>query len=74
MTITPEIEETIDALIQRWIPEGRDSYLHIEPRPYMKEMIVKLLLNSTIPPKLNYVTAIVRNWRVFLMKRFGTLN
>lgn len=74
MNITPEIEETIDSLIERWIPEGKDRYFHIEPRPYMKDMIMTLLTKNTIPPKLGYVSAIIKNWRHFLEKRFGTLN
>lgn len=74
MVVTPEIEETIDTLIERWVPSGQDKFLHIKPRLYMKEMIIHLLETNTIPPTLNYVTAIVKNWRVFLYKRFGALN
>ena len=74
MNITPEIEETIDNLIIRWIPPGKDKFLHVEPRSYMKDMIIHLLVNNTIPPKLNYVMAIIKNWREFLNKRFGALN
>lgn len=74
MTITPEIEETIDSLIERWIPEGKDKLLHVEPRSYMKEMIVSLLETNKIPPKLAFVASIIKNWRSFLHKRFGTLN
>jgi hypothetical protein len=74
MTITPEIEETIDSLIERWIPEGKDKFLHVEPRSYMKEMIVHLLETNKIPPKLAIVNSIIKNWRSFLHKRFGTLN
>ena len=74
MVVTPEIKETIDTLIERWVPSGQDKFLHIEPRLYMKEIIIRLLETNTIPPTLNYVTAIVKNWRSFLYKRFGTLN
>jgi hypothetical protein len=45
MNITPEIESTIDELIERWVPAGKDKYFHIEPRSYMKEMIMKLKRN-----------------------------
>ena len=74
MNITPEIESTIDELVERWVPSGTDKYFHIEPRSYMKEMIMKLLINNTIPPKLSYITAILKNWKPFLAKRFGALN
>jgi len=74
MIITPEIEETIDSLVERWIPEGKDKFLHVEPRLYMKEMIVRLLETNKIPPKLVVVNSLIKNWRSFLHKRFGTLN
>lgn len=74
MTITPEIEETIDSLVERWIPGGQDKFLHIEPRLYMKEMIVYLLETNKIPPKLAIVNSLIKNWRPFLHKRFGALN
>jgi hypothetical protein len=74
MIITPEIEETIDSLVERWIPEGKDKFLHVEPRSYMKEMIINLLETNKIPPKLVLVNSLLKNWRPFLYKRFGTLN
>jgi len=74
MTITPEIEETIDSLVERWIPEGKDKFLHVEPRSYMKEMVVYLLKTNKIPPKLVIINSLIKNWRPFLHKRLGTLN
>lgn len=74
MTITPEIEEAIYQMVDRWVPDTQDHFLHINPNVYMKEIIVKLIENNTIPPKLFTVQAIIKNWRFFLYKRFGTLN
>ena len=74
MTVTPEIEEAIYQMVDRWVPDGRDRHLHITPNPYMKEVIIKLIENNTIPPKLFTVQAVIKNWRFFLYKRFGTLN
>jgi len=74
MTITPEIEEAIYQMIDRWVPDNQDRFLHINPNNYMKEIIIKLIENNTIPPKLFTVQAIIKNWRFFLYKRFGALN
>jgi hypothetical protein len=74
MNITPEIEETIDSLIDRWIPDGQDRYLHINPRIYMKDIVIQLLEKNAIPPKMILVNSLIRNWRVYLHKRFGDLN
>jgi hypothetical protein len=74
MNITPEIEETIDSLIDRWIPEGQDRYLHINPRTHMKGIIIQLLEKNAIPPKMIFVNSLIRNWRIYLHKRFGDLN
>jgi len=74
MNITPEIEETIDNLIDRWIPDGQDRYLHINPRIHMKDIIIQLLEKNAIPPKMIFVNSLIKNWRVYLHKRFGDLN
>jgi len=74
MTITPEIEEAIYQMIDRWVPDSQDRFLHINPNNYMKEIIIKLIENNTIPPKLFTVQAVIKNWRFFLYKRFGALN
>lgn len=74
MTITPEIEEAIYQMVDRWVPDNQDRFLHINPNNYMKEIVIKLIENNTIPPKLFAVQAVIKNWRFFLYKRFGTLN
>ena len=74
MTITPEIEEAIYQMVDRWVPDNQDRFLHINPNNYMKEIVIKLIENNTIPPKLFAVQSVIKNWRFFLYKRFGTLN
>lgn len=74
MIVTPEIEEAIYQMVDRWVPDSQDKLLHINPNPYMKEVIIKLIENNTIPPKLFTVQAVIKNWRFFLYKRLGTLN
>ena len=74
MTITPEIEEVIYQMVDRWVPDTQDKFLHVNPNSYMKEVVVKLIENNTLPPKLFTVQAVIKNWRFFLYKRFGTLN
>jgi len=74
MTVTPEIEEAIHQMVDRWVPDSQDRFLHINPNTYMKETVIKLIENNTIPPKLFTVQAVIKNWRFFLYKRFGALN
>jgi hypothetical protein len=74
MTITPEIEEAIYKMVDRWVPDAQDRFLHINPNTYMKEIVIKLIENNTISPELFAVQAIIKNWGFFLYKRFGTLN
>jgi len=74
MIVTPEIEEVIYQLVDRWVPDSQDCFLHINPNPYMKEVVVKLLENNTMPLELITIQAVIKNWRFFLYKRFGTLN
>lgn len=61
-------------MVDRWVPNSQDKFLHINPNEYMKEIVVKLIESNTIPPKLLTVQAIIKNWRFFLYKRFGNLN
>lgn len=74
MIVTPEIEEAIYQMVDRWVPNEMDRYLHINPNSYMKEVVIRLIENNTLPPKLFAVQAVIKNWRFFLYKRFGTLN
>ena len=74
MTVTPEIEEAIYQMVDRWVPNNQDRFLHVNPNLYMKEVVIKLIENNTIPPKLFTVQAVIKNWRFFLYKRFGALN
>jgi len=74
MIVTPEIEEAIYQMVDRWVPNNKDRFLHVNPNTYMKDVVVRLIENNTIPPKLFTVQAIIKNWRFFLHKRFGSLN
>jgi hypothetical protein len=55
-------------MIEHYIPEGVDELTHINMRAFMFDLIVTLIKEKTIPPKLAVIKYLSMNYKQMIYK------
>ena len=66
--------ETLDHLAEKFIPEGRHKYLHVNSRELWIDLMVALLENDAIEKKLSIITKCAVNWELILIQKLSMQN
>jgi hypothetical protein len=66
--------ETLDRLAERFIPEGRHKFLHVNSRELWIDLMVSLIENEAIDKKLSIITKCAVNWEYLLVQKLSTQN
>jgi hypothetical protein len=74
MITTDYINKFIDHTITKYIPEGIDPILHINPRNEIKSVIIQLLKNKQLPLKLSSIKLIITDYKEILYIKYSILN
>lgn len=68
------IEELLDSLAERYIPEGTHKYLYVNSREVWKEIMIALIESKSIKMKLSLLTRCAVAWEAFLVQRLSIQN
>lgn len=74
MIFSDKLNTLVEDSINKYIPEGKDPYLHVDRREVMREMIYKILGTSGFPVTKVTIISLCKNWRVVLEARYSVLN
>jgi hypothetical protein len=74
MITTEYIHKFIDHTIIKYVPEGIDPILHINPRNEIKSVIIQLLKNKQLPLKLSSIKLIITDYKEILYIKYSILN
>jgi hypothetical protein len=74
MITTDYINKFIDHTIIKYIPEGIDPMLHINPRKEIKLVIMKLLKDKQLPLKLSSIKLVIMGYKEILYTKYSILN
>ena len=66
--------EALDLLAEKFIPEGRHKYLHVNSRELWIDLMVTLLEHGAIEQKLSIITKCAVNWEVILTEKLSMQN
>ena len=66
--------EALDLLAEKFIPEGRHKYLHVNSRELWIELMVSLIENEAIDKKLSIITKCAVNWELLLIEKLSMQN
>ena len=66
--------EALDLLAEKFIPEGRHKYLHVNSRELWIDLMVTLLENNAIEKKLSIITKCSVNWELILIEKLSMQN
>lgn len=68
------VEELLDNLAEKYIPEGRHTLLHVNSREVWKEIMLGLLESKSIRFKLSLLTKCAINWESLLVQKISIQN
>ena len=74
MIINYETRETINNLVNEYVPEGIHDEFHIDCREQVAEIIEALLEKDVIDNDDTTIEAVCLCWKEFLYKKFSLLN
>ena len=66
--------EALDLLAEKFIPEGRHKYLHVNSRELWIDLMVTLLEHGAIEKKLSIITKCAVNWELILIEKLSMQN
>ena len=64
----------LDALAERYIPEGRHKFLHIDSRQAWLTMMTNLINGGFVNKKLTTLKKCAINWEVLLAQKYSIQN
>ena len=70
----PVIEEILENLAEKYIPEGRHELLHVDSREAWKNLMIVLIENKMIKSKLSLLTKSAIAWETLLTHQIGMQN
>ena len=68
------IEEILDSLAERYIPEGMHKFLYVDSREAWKNLMIVLIENKSIKAKLSLLTKCAISWEALLVQRISIQN
>jgi len=68
------IEELLDSLAERYIPEGRHKTLYVNSREVWKELMINLIESESISPKLSLISKCAISWESLLIQKISIQN
>jgi hypothetical protein len=68
------LHETLEELAERYIPEGRHKFLHVDSRKAWKELMLVMLKTGIIRRKLSLITKCAVNWETLLVQKLSIQN
>lgn len=66
--------EVLDALAERFIPEGIHKTLHIDSREVWIDLMVSLLESEAIERKMSLITKCAISWESLLIQKISIQN
>ena len=66
--------DALDIVAEKYIPEGKHKYLHVDSREAWVEVVVYLLDNKLVNQDMTSIKALAINWETLLVKRYSALN
>jgi hypothetical protein len=72
--MTEYLERFIIKQIEHYVPEGIDEFTHINSRAFMFEIIVTLIKNKQVPPKLAVIKYLSMNYKEIIYSKLSVLN
>ena len=68
------IEEILDSLAEKYIPEGMHNLLHVDSREAWKDLMILLIETKSIRAKLSIFTKCAISWEALLVQRLSVQN
>ena len=68
------LHETLEELAERYIPEGRHKFLHVDSRKAWKDLMLVMLKAGIIRRKLSLITKCAVNWETLLVQKISIQN
>lgn len=64
----------IEQIIDQYVPNKVDEYIHVNPNQEMQQHIIDMLEKEIIPFNKRAVTFICKEWKTILYKKYSMLN
>ena len=72
--MTAYLEGFITKMIEQYIPEGKDTIVHVDCREFMYDYIFQLIEEEKLPRKLSAIKYLCMNYRRFVYTNLSMLN
>ena len=66
--------EVLDALAERFIPEGIHKALHVDSREMWIDLMISLLESKVIDKKMSIITKCAISWEALLIQKISIQN
>lgn len=64
----------VEQIIDQYVPNKVDKYIHVNPNKEMQEHIIDMLEKGIIPFNKRTVTFICKEWKAILYTKYSMLN
>jgi hypothetical protein len=68
------IEELLDTLAEKHIPEGKHKLLYVDSRETWKDLMITLIETKSIRMRISTITKCAISWELLLVQKLSMLN
>lgn len=68
------IQETLEGLAERYIPEGTHKLLHVNSREAWMDLMLELIESGSISKRLSILAKCAINWEALLVHKISIQN
>lgn len=68
------LQETLEGLAERYIPEGTHKYLYVDSREAWTNLMLELIENGAVRKRLSILTKCAINWEALLVQKISIQN
>jgi len=68
------LHEALEELAERYIPEGRHKFLHVDSRESWKELMLVILKAGIVKKRLSLITKCAMSWETLLVQKLSIQN
>ena len=68
------IQETLNKLANKYLPEGQHRLLHVNVQEYWKKLMLELIETESIRPRLSILTKCAIHWEALLAQKISIQN
>lgn len=73
-TVEQLLQETLNKLADKYIPEGQHRVLHVNAQEYWKKLMLELIETESIKPRLSILTKCAIYWEALLAQKISIQN